>query len=79
MNIFSFFSSAVTGNWLHICFGAACQRACTEGGGGVGLKEDEVREVAWILRCKSDLNADKGGGGGKKIQKFCGRHKWMAS
>ena len=38
-------------------------------------KADEVRAGALILPNKSDPNADKGGGG-QKIQKFCGHHIW---
>ena len=40
---------------------------------GIGPKADIVREVAWIYSYRSSQNADKGGGGQKKTQKFCGR------
>ena len=36
-------------------------------GEGDEPKEDVVREVAWILYCKSEQNSDKGGG--KAVQK----------
>ena len=43
------------------------------GEGGVGPKADIVREVVWIYSYRSSQNADKGGGGGQKTRKFCGR------
>ena len=48
------------------------------GGHGGHGNADIVREVAWFLLYKSDLNVDKGETGKKNdfFQKFCGCRFW---
>ena len=50
--------------------GASIYDVRAKGGGGVGEKADKGRE----LSKGGCVNLQTRGGGGQKIQKFCGRH-----